>query len=76
MTLSAVVADPTTGLVPTGMVEFVEGTTVLGTAPLDDRGKVSRKFTLASGAHAIQAVYLGSANFTARRSGSVSLHVV
>lgn len=48
--------------VPTGTVQFLAGTTVLGSAALSD-AVAALTTTLASGAHAISARYLGDANF-------------
>ncbi|NDK29323.1 DUF11 domain-containing protein [Streptomyces sp. TR1341] len=48
---------------PTGEVEFRSGTTVLGTAPLNDAGTATLTTTsLPLGAHQITAHYLGSAD--------------
>jgi uncharacterized delta-60 repeat protein len=59
VTLTATVAA--TGAFPVGSVEFLDGTTVLGTASVDGRG--AARFTLnslAPGPHTIVAVYGGS----------------
>ncbi len=48
---------------PTGSVTFEEGTTVLGTARLDDGVATFAISTLAVGSHSIAAVYSGDADF-------------
>ncbi len=48
---------------PTGTVTFEEGTTVLGTAPLNDGVATFAISTLAVGSHSIAAVYSGDADF-------------
>ena len=47
---------------PTGTVRFEQGTTVLGTAPLNDGVATFAISTLAVGSHSIAAVYSGDAN--------------
>jgi hypothetical protein len=77
VTLAASVTDGGTGLVPTGMVEFLDETTMLGIVSLNGQGTAT--FTtrsLARGSHGITAVYLGTANFNGSNSGAVSLTVV
>jgi Bacterial Ig-like domain (group 3) len=65
--LKASVQSPAS--VPTGSVEFLDGTTVLGTAPLDSTGIAT--FNLAApgpGSHSIVARYIGDANFNSATS--------
>lgn len=65
---TAAVTSATTGT-PTGSVEFLDGSTVLGTGPLNTQGVATyTDSTLAAGAHSITAVYSGDANFNASTS--------
>lgn len=58
---------------PTGNVTLNEGTTVLGTAPLDGTGTaVITLSTLAVGTHAIHAVYAGDSNFATQKSATIN----
>ncbi|HEY7157593.1 MAG TPA: Ig-like domain repeat protein [Gemmataceae bacterium] len=57
---------------PTGTVTFVDGTTTLGTAPLDANGNAAlTTSSLALGSHNITATYGGDSNFTGS-SGSLT----
>jgi hypothetical protein len=57
---------------PSGSVTFLDGTTVLGTAPLDGSGQaVLTRSDLSVAAHAITAVYDGNANSPAVHGGDV-----
>jgi hypothetical protein len=54
-------SGPTT---PTGTVTFLDGTTVLGTAPVDANGNAAFTIsTLAPGDHAITAIYSGDGTY-------------
>ena len=79
VTFTAVVtaSSPT----PTGTVSFLDGTTVLGTAPVTTGGSVVvsltvgssyQTSTLADGAHQITAVYSGDSTFTTSTSASIT----
>jgi CSLREA domain-containing protein len=69
VTLTATVLSATTG-VPTGSVQFLDGSTVLGNGVLSAQGVGTyTTSSLASGAHQITAVYAGDTNF-ARSSSS------
>jgi hypothetical protein len=58
--------------VPTGSVEFLDGTTVLGTARLDSSGVATLSIpALGSGTHALDARYTGDSNFNAVTSANV-----
>jgi autotransporter-associated beta strand protein len=63
---ATVAATPPAIGTPTGAVNFMEGTTVLGTATLDASGVATFTTTtpLATGTHVITAVYTGDRNFT------------
>jgi hypothetical protein len=76
VTFTAAVTDTDTAAVPAGMVEFLDGTTVLATVSLNLQGKASLTRALARGSHTITAVYLGTANFNASTSGGVGLAVM
>jgi len=73
VTLTASVSAVAPGAgTPTGTVTFVEGQSVLGTAPLN--GGVARLSVsvLTVGAHAITASYAGDANFTGSTAAQVT----
>ena len=74
VTFSTTVAPQAPGAgVPTGTVEFFDGTTSLGTAPLVD-GQASLTTTaLARGTHEITAVYSGDGSFVASDSSAAPL---
>jgi hypothetical protein len=77
VTLTATVIDPVTGLVPTGQVQFWDGTTLLATVTLDQNGVASwTTKKLQKGLHTIQAVYLGTTNFSGSASDTSTLNVV
>lgn len=68
---------------PTGTVSFMDGSTVLGTAPLSTNGSVTVSLdlsgnaayatnSLTTGSHTITAVYSGSTNFTTSTSAPVT----
>jgi uncharacterized membrane protein len=57
--------------VPTGMVDFLDGTTVLGSVALDSSGQATFTTALALGDHSISVNYDADTNFTA--SGSAVL---
>ncbi|MEI9977666.1 MAG: Ig-like domain-containing protein [Edaphobacter sp.] len=73
---ATVVPASGSGSVPTGAVEFCDGTTVLGTVTLDSTGKASFTATgLAIGVHALAAYYGTSANYEASNSAVSALRV-
>jgi hypothetical protein len=73
---ATVVPASGSGSVPTGTVEFRDGSTVLGTATLDSTGKASFTATgLAIGEHALAAYYATSANYEASNSAVSALRV-
>jgi autotransporter-associated beta strand protein len=70
---AVVQSTPPNGGTPTGTVTFQEGTTILGTASLDNTGTaVFTTTTLSAGTHAITAVYSGSANFSPSTSSPLT----
>jgi hypothetical protein len=75
VTFTVAVTDPDTGLVPTGVVEFLDGTTVIGEVGLNSRGTAALTRVLARGSHTIHAVYLGTSNYVTSQSGTVNLSV-
>jgi hypothetical protein len=73
---ATVVPASGSGSVPTGTVEFRDGSTALGTATLDSTGKASFTATgLAIGAHALSAYYATSASYEASNSAVSALTV-
>ena len=72
ITLTATVSSA--GGVPTGSVVFLDGTTQLGTSPLDDAGVATlRNNTLATGSHSLTSSYTGDGKFGASTSAAVSV---
>ena len=73
--LSVTVASPTTGgTVPTGSVQFLDGTTVLSTSSLSASGVATYSGTLSTTvAHSITASYLGDTNYNAVTSNAVAI---
>jgi Bacterial Ig-like domain (group 3) len=76
VTFTATVIDPVTGLVPTGQVQFWDGTTLLATVTLDGQGVASwTTKKLQRGSHTIVAVFLGTTNFDGSTSNTSPLNV-
>ncbi|MBT9330157.1 beta strand repeat-containing protein [Paracidobacterium acidisoli] len=74
ITFTAMVAS-TTGTVPTGSVQFLDGSSVLGSVSLNAQGSAAYTTTsLAAGTHTIHAVYSGDANFSGS-TGSVTQQI-
>ncbi len=73
VTFTATVTSPS-GLVPTGKVNFKDGTTLLGSGTLDTTGQATfSTSTLAVGSHTIKAVYVPSpTNFAASTSAALT----
>src|SRR5262249_3774338 len=77
VTFTATVTDPVTGLVPTGQVQFWDGTKLLATVTLNGNGVASwTPKNLKRGSHQIEAVYLGTSNFLGSTSDTLTLNVV
>lgn len=76
-TLSAKVTSTTSGGVPTGLVSFFSGTTLVGSATLDGTGTGTTSFTApaAAGATPITAIYAGDTTYkvSASAAGTVSV---
>ncbi len=73
VTLTAIVTAPGSGGIPSGAVTFGDGTTAIGTAPLDNAGKAT--FTVSSlnvGTHSLVATYGGDGNFSGSSSSPTS----
>ena len=64
-TLTATVHHTGTGVAPTGTVSFYDGTTLLGTAPVQPDGTATLTTTFGGGPHSITAVYGGDAHYAA-----------
>jgi Bacterial Ig-like domain (group 3) len=74
---TAVVAPSTGTGVPTGTVNFVDGTTTLGTGTLDGTGTATYSTSaLAAGGHNVTAQYSGDASYSASTSTAVTVTVV
>jgi CSLREA domain-containing protein len=64
VTFTATITSSTTGT-PTGSVQFLNGSTVLGSVPLNNQGVATYMTSaLPAGTDAINAVYAGNQNFT------------
>lgn len=75
VTFTATVTPAGAG-VPTGVVTFKDGTTVLGTGPLNASGVASfRSAALSAGSHSITAVYAGDGSFAASTSVALAQQV-
>jgi DNA-binding beta-propeller fold protein YncE len=72
VTLTAKVSSTTSGT-PTGTVSFIDGTTSLGSATLDNTGTATLTInTLTAGAHSLTATYGGDTNFTGTTSAALT----
>ena len=72
ITLSATVAGTGTAI-PTGTVTFYDGTSALGSSPLDNTGHATfTTSTLTGGTHLLHAVYNGDSTFASSTSPNVS----
>jgi hypothetical protein len=69
-TLTASVRSKPTA--PTGTVTFFDGTTVLGTARIDDAGQATLAVSLGVGNHALTASFTGDAGFADSTSAAVT----
>jgi sugar lactone lactonase YvrE len=75
LTLNVQAASTTSGA-PTGSVTVMDGTTALSAVPLSGAGAATfRTSSLATGTHALSAVYGGDTNFLASTSAVVSVAV-
>jgi uncharacterized protein (TIGR03118 family) len=74
VTLTASINSPSG--VPTGQIEFLDGTTSLGTSPLDGAGVATFRInTLAAGPHALTASYDGDGKFGASTSARATIDI-
>ena len=72
LTFTATVTSMTSGT-PTGGVEFLDGSTVLGASQLNNQGVATyTTSTLTAGLHKITAVYQGDTNFTGSTSAALA----
>ena len=77
VTLTATVAEAAGTAIPTGMVIFLDGSTPLGTGPLDGAGVATHATSaLAVGAHAITASYGGDGGNRSSTSSVVTVTVM
>jgi hypothetical protein len=73
LTLTATVTPGTAG-VPTGAVNFMDGTTQLGNSTLNGSELATLSISkLSEGAHSISAAYVGDGNFNASTSSAISV---
>jgi uncharacterized protein (TIGR03118 family) len=74
ITLTANITSPSG--VPTGEIVFLDGSTSLGTSPLDGTGAaILRINTLAAGAHTLTASYDGDGKFGASTTARVTIEI-
>jgi hypothetical protein len=73
---SPVILTATVPTGATGTVSFLDGTTLLGTAPVVGNTATLTISTLAAGTHSITSVYSGDANFAMASSAPFSLVVL
>ena len=72
VTFTAAVAASTGSAIPSGLVAFTDGSTLLGVVTLDQTGKAALTIsTLAVGLHRINAYYIGAAGFDSSQSPAV-----
>ena len=74
ITFTATVSAP--GGMPTGTVNFADGTTVLGSAPLAAGMAMFTTSSLAAGSHVITAIYSGDASHTGATSATLAQLVI
>jgi hypothetical protein len=72
VTFTATVKAASGTLTPTGTVEFLDGTTVIGTATLSAGKATLKTSALAVGGHSITVVYGGDTNFTGSTSAALT----
>jgi len=74
ITFSSTVTSSVRGVtaLPTGSVNFYDGTTLLGSGALSASGAASFGTTLAAGTHSITAQYSGDGNFVVNTSAALS----
>jgi len=64
VTFTATIAPSLISTIPTGTVQFADGTTILATVPLDQNGVASYTTSgLTTGTHTIRTKYSGDSNF-------------
>jgi streptogramin lyase len=73
-TLTATVSSQ--GGAPTGSVTFLDGNTVLGTAPVNADGQAKLTVALGVGAHALTASFVGTGGFTGSLSPATVVTVI
>ena len=77
ITFSSTVLNPSSSLVPTGTVTYLDGATTLGTATLSATGAATfTTSTLGLGNHTITAAYSGDANHSASTSAAITQSVL
>jgi len=70
VTLTATVSATPGAGTPTGTVTFTDGTTTLGTVPLNANGQASLTTELGAGPHTVVATYSGAPNFAPSASSA------
>jgi hypothetical protein len=76
LTFTASVAPASGSIIPTGTVTFNDGTTALGTGPLDATGKATYSTSsLATGSHSITAIYAGDMDNAGSTSAALAITI-
>ena len=73
VTITATVTGVSTALVPSGMIQFMDGSTGIGGGSLDANGQATfTTTTLSVGDHSITAIYGGDGNYLSNTSAAAS----
>jgi sugar lactone lactonase YvrE len=76
VTITATVAKVGAGVIPTGTVNFRDGTIVIGIGTLDSTGRATlTTSTLVAGSRSLSVAYAGDGNYTASTSTAAALAV-
>jgi hypothetical protein len=77
VTFTATVAAVAPGVgTPTGTITFLDGNTVLGSAPLNSAGQATLTVSLGLGDHALTASFAGTGDFAGSISAAVTENVI
>jgi hypothetical protein len=77
VTLTATVTNVGVTLIPGGSVDFYDGSTLIGSAPISDTTAEAKLVvtTLTTGSHSLTAVYPGSTDFLTSTSSAVTVDI-
>jgi hypothetical protein len=68
-------SDPPLSVAPTGMIVFMDGSTVLGSESVSNSSAAFTTSALAAGSHTITAMYVGDANYSGSTSAPLTQSV-